>query len=537
MKRKILGISAVAVLSSSAMFAQLTGTLDTNFYPAARTNGTIIVQPTGKILLAGEGTGYGPKRLMSDGSLDSTFSSPVQHLQVLFDHPDGNIYGFGTGANRLSQTGAANLPFNEKITSFGYNGNTYSGRVNDGVLLADGSMIIVGKFDYVYQNSGAFVMNHILKVGVDMFTDHTFRYATGTGFNDEVTSIAVDTVNHKIYCGGKFSSYNGNAANGICRLNMDGTFDNTFNPGTGFNLNSLEYPRKLKFLSDGRLFVGGLFNTYNGIARYGALTLLPGGSLDTMFVSSNNTNGTYDVLELENGRLLVSGSFPRGVDMINATTGSWIYDATYYENFYDMGDISSGSIVYHIAKVETGKYIYGGNFYTTHGLAYDGLAEMYICDKFLDESLTYNNGVLSSNASGVTYEWIAVDDNENSIPLTNNTSQTFTPTVPGYYQVLITDAPCQQYSEWFDFYTVSVSEDEMTTVAVYPNPATTQVVIKGMVAGGELMITDQSGRTLQSVTHVQENHLLDVSGYAGGMYFIRMVSPLGSIHIEKLIIQ
>jgi len=53
-------------------------------------------------------------------------------------------------------------------------------------------------------------------------------FNTGSGFNDIVRTIALQT--NKILVGGDFTTYSGDTANRIIRLNSDGSIDNTIEP-------------------------------------------------------------------------------------------------------------------------------------------------------------------------------------------------------------------------------------------------------------------------------------------------------------------
>ena len=78
-----------------------------------------------------------------------------------------------------------------------------------------------------------------------------------TGFNSTVYALVIDS-DGKIYVGGEFTSYKGVAANRIIRLNTDGSIDTDFDNTTGFN--SIVYA--LVIDSNNKLYVGGNFITY-----------------------------------------------------------------------------------------------------------------------------------------------------------------------------------------------------------------------------------------------------------------------------------
>ena len=91
-------------------------------------------------------------------------------------------------------------------------------------------MLVVGLQDIIIYQS-----NRICRLNLDGSLDNTFN--VGTGFNNVVWVINIDTINQKIYVGGDFTTYNGTTQNKICRLNMDGSLDSAFDIGTGFNAN------------------------------------------------------------------------------------------------------------------------------------------------------------------------------------------------------------------------------------------------------------------------------------------------------------
>lgn len=96
-----------------------------------------------------------------------------------------------------------------------------------------------------------------------------------TGFNGDVYSIILDIPNSKVYVAGFFTTYRGATQNRIARLNIsDGTLDNTFNIGTGFN----DGVRSISLDPDGNLYCGGNFTTYQGVTANRIIKLSSTGS-------------------------------------------------------------------------------------------------------------------------------------------------------------------------------------------------------------------------------------------------------------------
>ncbi len=78
----------------------------------------------------------------------------------------------------------------------------------------------------------------ILRLNGDGSIDNTFD--VGTGFNGRVTSIVPAAGGFgDIYVGGYFTTYKGNPVSGLVRLDSDGTLDNGFG-GSGANVSNVE---------------------------------------------------------------------------------------------------------------------------------------------------------------------------------------------------------------------------------------------------------------------------------------------------------
>ena len=63
--------------------------------------------------------------------------------------------------------------------------------------------------------------------------------------------------------GGRFTQVGGTPINRIARLNSDGSLDTTFDPGSG----PTDRVYALAVQEDGKVLIGGAFNTVSGAAR------------------------------------------------------------------------------------------------------------------------------------------------------------------------------------------------------------------------------------------------------------------------------
>ncbi len=254
-------------------------------------------QLDGKILVGGSFDTYqgvplrGIVRLNSDGSRDTSFNigsgfdtsdiSDLPIIQTINVQNDGKIVvgGFfdeyrGVSANkiiRLNSDGSRDTAFNMGTGFAGYN----SVRAVD--IQSDGKIVVTGYFEE-YQGVSA---NRIVRLNENGSRDTTFN--VGTGFNDAVRGVTIQS-DGKIIAVGQFTSYQGVSANNIIRLNANGSRDTTFNIGTAFNNNSSNrYAIIAHIQSDGKIVVGGTFNTYQGVTANKIVRLNTDGSRDTSF--------------------------------------------------------------------------------------------------------------------------------------------------------------------------------------------------------------------------------------------------------------
>ena len=137
-------------------------------------------------------------------------------------------------------------------------------------------------------------------------TDYPLMNSTPTKTNGAVNCITVDPSTGKIYIGGAFTTWDGVARNRIARLNTDGTLDTSFDPGAGFN----QVVNVITLDSLGKLYVGGSFTTYDGVAANYIIKLNTDGTKDDTFDNTTGFNTTVNEITLDSlGGIYVGGSF------------------------------------------------------------------------------------------------------------------------------------------------------------------------------------------------------------------------------------
>lgn len=244
----------------------------------------------------------------------STVNASITQSKFIIDSTNDKIYigGWftsiqGTAAQRLARLNLSAMTID---TSF----NTTTGFVNtedvqDMVLQPDGKLIVLGQFTSYKGVS----INRIVRLNSDASIDPTFQTSGATfGFNGNISrNCTVLLSDGKVVVGGAFTTYSGVTYNRIIRLNSNGTIDNTFTIGTGFN----DVVNCVTIQSDGKLLVGGSFTTYSGQSNSSLVRLNSNGTKDTTFTGI--TNSTVTSITVQNdGKILIGGS---SITQVNGT--------------------------------------------------------------------------------------------------------------------------------------------------------------------------------------------------------------------------
>ncbi|MEO7299949.1 MAG: protein kinase [Verrucomicrobiota bacterium] len=254
---------------SCKSIARLTpdGTVDSTFNLWTDTEGTLrslLIQPDGKILVAGHFTKFhGVKknriaRLNSDGSLDETFKAGANNVIWTMAAQDDKkilIGGDFTGVDGGKQNRIARLNTDGGIDKSFEPGTGANGWVYAIALQSDGKIILGGDFT----DFNGRPRNRVARLEADGSLDATFT--PGAGPDSGIRTIAVQT-DQKILLGGVFKYFNDTALNYIARLNVNGSLDQSFEPGAGFN----SVVRQLQVQKDGKILAVGTFTNYNGAA-------------------------------------------------------------------------------------------------------------------------------------------------------------------------------------------------------------------------------------------------------------------------------
>src|SRR5438046_9160471 len=177
---------------------------------------------------------------------------------------------------------------------------------------------------------------------------------------------------------GRFTSFNGFTHHGICRLNANGSVDQTFGLGSGINT-----ALALALQTDGRIIVGGQFSNVDLTPRFNLARLNNDGSVDLSFDPVNGPSGDVNAIVIQpDGRIVIGGTFicyngfARGG--IARVLGNGALDPS-----FDSG-VGTGGNVFPLALQHNGQIVLGGHF-----VQYSGINRTFIARVFGDGSLAF----------------------------------------------------------------------------------------------------------------------------------------------------
>lgn len=134
---------------------------------------------------------------------------------------------------------------------------------------------------------------------------------------------------------------------------------------------------------------------------------------------------------------------------------------------------------------------------------------------------------ITANLAGASYQW--VNCNDSSLPIPNQTNQSFTPTANGQYAVIVTADGCSSMSDCVAITTLDIDKIETTTtLSIYPNPAGAVLNIKSDKAVKSVTVVDMNGRQIK--IYPVGSNVLDISSLADGIYFLEIKTETGYYH-------
>jgi uncharacterized delta-60 repeat protein len=222
-------------------------------------------------------------------------------VNIVIPQPDGKVIVAGrfTLANNVGRNRIARFNFNGSLDTSFNPGIGADAEITAAVLQPDGRIVVAGRFT----SFDGFMHNRVCRLNANGSVDQSF--GLGAGINNSVFALALQS-DGRILVGGQFSQVDLTQRFNLARLNTNGTVDLTFDPGNGPNGDV----NAIVIQPDGAIVIGGTFISYAGLARGGIARVKSNGMLDSTFDSGVGTGGNVFALALQhNGQIVLGGRF------------------------------------------------------------------------------------------------------------------------------------------------------------------------------------------------------------------------------------
>ncbi|QNF33537.1 T9SS type A sorting domain-containing protein [Adhaeribacter swui] len=566
--------SAVTTISRNHV-ARLnpSGTLDKNFNAGAGPDdfvNALGLQSDGKVVIGGSFTTVNGinhsyiARYNASGTLDSKFNAETNAaVEAVVIQKDGRILiaGSFTQVNGQARTRIARLNADGTLDESFNLATGINNTVSAMLVNADGKIVIGGAFTKVNN----FNRKYLARLNSDGKLDN--NYYPGTGLDGAVEAL-VQQPDGKLIFAGLFTSVNGEVKKNIARLNTDGSLDASFNT----NSNNAIYTVLLR--EDGRIMIGGIFTQIDGKVRNRVARLKIDGSLDPTFdprIGSNaGTNREVNTLALmPDQRLLLGGYFTmitgKGrtrIAMLSAKAPqiiklSPVADVTDQRTSVPVSATASSGLPVTIEVVSGPAVLEGNNLKITgtgevkikatqpgnEDYAAAPPVELTFCVTPVQPTITVNGNVLTSS-SDTNNQWYF-----NGEPIADATDKTYTATQAGDYSVRVGTNSCLSVASGgqnISKETIEAGkpkpETPVVALSAYPNPATTQLFVKGTGVGPGLVtvyLYDAAGRKVWQEQVESTTPDLDLSFSIAklprGYMILRVITPNGVIQQHQVL--
>ena len=365
----------------------------------------------------------------------------------------------------------------------------------------DGKILVGGLFTYF----NGLWCNHIVRLNADGSLDEGFDM--GLGFDGNVLALTLQP-DGGILVGGDFYHVNNVIGRGLVRLNTDGSHDTSFDAG------DIPLVYSLAVRPDGRVIIGGTFNFVGGVERRGIAAVDADGSLDQSFAPIGwNSCAVFTLALQADGRVVVGGLLPGGIARLeeNGEVDPTYGSATGFGGWDPR--------VYALALQPDGRVLAGGGFSSYNGSACMGMARL-TNEGLLDETFFIGEGF-----NGDVFALALQADGR--------------PMVGGFFDS-VDGTPRSRIArlESEDLSTAVAPVSELS-LEVYPNPSAGQVFVRtGADFISSLRIIGPDGCAVRAafIPASSGAQSIDLGAYAKGVYLVRIAEG-AMARTERLVIQ
>ncbi|MBQ4805757.1 PQQ-dependent sugar dehydrogenase [Aquimarina sp. MMG015] len=402
-------------------------------------------------------------------------------IQAIVTDTNGDVYHSGT-FSEVGNISANNIAVWNESSGWRSLGIGSNGTINTLKISSNGNLYAGGAFTEI---GGVSAQN------IAVWNGNNWS-ALGSGIDGTIASIEIDD-NNNIYAGGVFETINGNTVRNIALWNGT-TWSALTDVASGIAGTNNEV-RSLALDTDGILYVGGNFDeagnvTANRIATWNGTNW---GALGT------GTSGFVEAIAITPTEVFIGGNF----------------------------SIAGGQTVNRIARWNksntTWSSVNNGVNNIVNTLIHDG-NNLYVAGAFDTANIDTNNSVIVNNIArwNETNGWealgtdinVGVDIKINTMSFASDNEGINTVFAGGNFSTAgVINA--SNTAQWISENILSTPETNDPTVYLYPNPTTDIVQLP---KENEWILTNNTGKIINK----GKSTTIDISGYATGMYFLKL---------------
>jgi hypothetical protein len=121
-----------------------------------------------------------------------------------------------------------------------------------------------------------------------------------------------------------------------------------------------------------------------------------------------------------------------------------------------------------------------------------------------------------------SYQWMNCDSGQ-IIP--GEVNQSFTPTVDGWFAVIVSDSGCIDTSYCYQIVITNIFEnDKEQFFAIIPNPTCGKVMISSKIPMDKIEVYNAIGELIYNCNDAKLEKEIDITGQPDGIYFLNVYS-------------